>query len=78
MSGIRAVPYQPRTDQIAAVVARLGCSPERARDLCLENHREFRDRIRYWIPATDDNGYSIRRVVDEETFLAWRQRCLAS
>lgn len=61
----------PRPDQIEAVMRRSRCSASQAREVCIWQYRAWRDRIRYWVPAIDDNGYSVRREVDRETFIAF-------
>ena len=61
----------PRPDQIAAVMQRSRCSAAQAREICEYHAQQWRDRIRLWVPATDDNGYPVRREVDPETFAAF-------
>lgn len=48
--------YVPRPDQIEAVMRRSRCSYQQAREICVKNFEEWRDRPRDWQSIQTDYG----------------------
>jgi len=54
------------------------CSIEQAREVCLDNFRQFRDRLRFWVSTESYMGGYVRIEVDQATYRAHKvQRWLA-